>query len=107
MNFRFMRLLLFFDLPMETSKNRADYGRFRKFLVKNGFIMMQKSVYSRLVVNNVVSASVKQKVAKNLPPEGVVEMLEVTENQFSRIDYLVGEKQSLVEESMDRVVEYD
>ena len=90
MNFRFMRLLLFFDLPMETSKNRADYGRFRKFLV-----------------NNVVSASVKQKVAKNLPPEGVVEMLEVTENQFSRIDYLVGEKQSLVEESMDRVVEYD
>lgn len=107
MNFRFMRLLLFFDLPMETSKNRADYGRFRKFLVKNGFIMMQKSVYSRLVVNNVVSASVKQKVAKNLPSEGVVEMLEVTENQFSRIDYLVGEKQSLVEESMDRVVEYD
>ena len=92
---------------METSKNRADYGRFRKFLVKNGFIMMQKSVYSRLVVNNVVSASVKQKVAKNLPSEGVVEMLEVTENQFSRIDYLVGEKQSLVEESMDRVVEYD
>lgn len=107
MNFRFMRLLLFFDLPMKTSKNRSDYGRFRKFLVKNGFIMMQKSVYSRLVANNVVSAAVKQKVSKNLPPEGVVEMLEVTENQFSRIDYLVGEKQSLVEESMDRVVEYD
>lgn len=107
MNYRFMRLLLFFDLPMETSKNRTDYGRFHKFLIKNGFIMMQKSVYSRLVVNNVVSAAVKQKVAKNLPPEGIIEMLEVTENQFSRIDYLVGEKQSLVEESMDRLVEYD
>lgn len=100
-----MRLILFFDLPMETAQNRRDYTLFHKFLVKNGFIMMQKSVYSRLVVNNVISSAVKDKVAKNLPPEGIVELLEVTENQFSRIEYLVGEKQTLVEESMDRIVE--
>lgn len=100
-----MRLLLFFDLPMETAKNRHDYAVFHKFLVKNGFIMMQKSVYSRLVVNNVTSVAVKEKVAKNLPPEGIVELLEVTENQFSRIEYLVGEKQTLVEESLDRIIE--
>lgn len=105
MNNRFMRLLLFFDLPMETAKNRHDYAVFHKFLVKNGFIMMQKSVYSRLVVNNVTSVAVKEKVAKNLPPEGIVELLEVTENQFSRIEYLVGEKQTLVEESLDRIIE--
>lgn len=66
---------------------------------------MQKSVYSRLVVNNVTSVAVKEKVAKNLPPEGIVELLEVTENQFSRIEYLVGEKQTLVEESLDRIIE--
>ena len=53
--------------------------------------MMQKSVYSKLVINNVTSAAVKSKVAENLPPIGIVELLEVTENQFSRIDYLVGE----------------
>lgn len=100
-----MRLILFFDLPMETSKNRHDYAVFHKYLIKNGFIMMQKSVYSRLVVNNVTSQAIKEKVAKNLPPEGIVELLEVTENQFSRIEYLVGEKQSLVEDSMDRLVE--
>ena len=91
-----MRLLLFFDLPVETSKDRREYSRFHKFLIKNGFIMMQKSVYSKLVINN---------VSKNLPPVGIIEMLEVTENQFSRIDYLVGEKQTLVEESMDRLIE--
>ena len=100
-----MRLLVFFDLPMETSKNRHDYAVFHKYLIKNGFIMMQKSVYSKLVVNNVTSLAVKEKIAQNLPPEGLVELLEVTENQFGRIDYLVGEKQTLIEESMDRIIE--
>lgn len=105
MNYRFMRLLIFFDLPMETSKNRRDYTVFHKYLIKNGFIMMQKSVYSKLVINGVTSQTVKERVSRNLPPDGIVELLEVTENQFSRIDYLVGEKQSAVVESMDRLIE--
>ena len=105
MNNKFMRLLIFFDLPMETSKDRKEYAAFHKFLIKNGFIMMQKSVYSKLVINNVTSEAVKTKVSKNLPSAGMVELLEVTENQFSRIEYLVGDKQSLVEESMDRLIE--
>lgn len=100
-----MRLLLFFDLPTETSKNRLDYTHFHKFLIKNGFIMMQKSVYSKLVINNVTSAAVKAKISKNLPPTGIIELLEVTENQFSRIEYLIGEKQSVIEESMERLIE--
>lgn len=105
MNNRFMRLLIFFDLPVETSKERKEYAKFHKFLIKNGFIMMQKSVYSKLVINNVTSTAVKQKISANVPPDRVVEMLEVTENQFSRIEYLVGNKQTLVEESMDRLIE--
>ena len=100
-----MRLMLFFDLPMQTDKNIRDYNHFRKFLIKSGFIMMQKSVYTKLVVNNVASQAVRQKVKKNLPPEGIVEMLEVTENQFSRIEYMVGEGQKTVIDSMDRLVE--
>lgn len=105
MNNRFMRLLIFFDLPVETSRERKEYAKFHKFLIKNGFIMMQKSVYSKLVINNVTSTAVKQKISANVPPDGVVEMLEVTENQFLRIEYLVGNKQTLVEESMDRLIE--
>ena len=100
-----MRLLVFFDLPTETTKDRREYSKFHKFLIKNGFIMMQKSVYSKLVINNVTSAAVKTVITKNVPPAGIVEMLEITENQFSRIDYLVGEKQTLVEESTDRLIE--
>ncbi len=105
MNNKFMRLLIFFDLPVETSKDRKEYAKFHKFLIKSGFIMMQKSVYSKLVINNVTSEAVKTKVSDNLPPSGIVEMLEVTENQFSRIEYLVGDKQTLVEESMERLIE--
>lgn len=105
MNNKFMRLLLFFDLPMETSKNRKEYARFHKFLIKNGFIMMQKSVYSKLSVNNVMSEAVKKRIACNLPSDGVIELLEITENQFSRIEYLSGEKQTLIEETMARYIE--
>ena len=105
MNNKFMRLLLFFDLPMETTKDRREYSCFHKFLIQNGFIMMQKSVYSKLVINNVTSAAVKEKISKNLPPSGIIELLEVTENQFSKIEYLIGEKQTLIEESMDRIIE--
>ena len=105
MSYRFMRALVFFDLPTETNEDKRNYRQFRKLLIKNGFIMMQKSVYSKLVINNVTSTAVKQKVSANVPPDGVVEMLEVTENQFSRIEYLVGNKQTLVEESMDRLIE--
>ena len=67
--------------------------------------MMQKSVYSKLVINNVTSAAVKAKISKSLPPTGIIELLEVTENQFSRIEYLIGEKQSVIEESMERLIE--
>lgn len=105
MNYKFMRLMLFFDLPMLTDKDRREYNRFHKYLLRNGFIMMQKSVYTKLVINNVTSAAVKQRVRDNVPNEGIVELLEITENQFSKIEYLVGEEQQLVIDTVDRLVE--
>ncbi len=105
MNLRFMRLLVFFDLPMQTDKNRLEYNRFRKFLIKSGFIMMQKSVYTKLVINNVTSLAVKKTVREHLPPEGLVEMLEITERQFSSIEYLSGSAQTMILDSTERYVE--
>ena len=105
MNYKFMRLMVFFDLPMLTDKDRREYNRFHKYLLRNGFIMMQKSVYTKLVINNVTSEAVKQRIRNNLPNDGLVELLEITENQFSKIEYLVGEEQQLVIDSIDRLVE--
>ena len=46
-----MRVLVFFDLPVITSENRRAYSKFRKFLLKNGFMMLQESVYCKLALN--------------------------------------------------------
>lgn len=87
-----MRILVFFDLPTETSKDRKIYARFRKFLIKEGFIMMQESVYCKLTLNNSVTNSIREKINKNKPPKGIVQMLVITEKQFASMEYLVGEK---------------
>ena len=52
MNYRFMRVLVFFDLPVLTAKERREYRRFRNELLKNGFIMLQESVYCKLALNS-------------------------------------------------------
>lgn len=59
-----MRVLIFFDLPMETAKERKIYSKFRKFLINEGFIMMQKSVYTKLALNNSIVNSIKKKYTK-------------------------------------------
>lgn len=107
MNYRFMRVVVFFDLPMQTSKEKAEYASFRKFLIKNGFIQMQYSVYTKLAINKTVSTSIKNLVKANTPKSGLVQMLEVTENQFCNIEYLVGSKKNQVLDSSSRVVRYD
>ena len=55
-----MRMIVFFDLPVLTSKQRRDYREFRKFLLKSGFLMLQESVYCKLVQNPVLQMFSKQ-----------------------------------------------
>ena len=85
-----MRIILFFDLPTETAQERREYSRFRKFLIKNGFFMMQESVYCKLALNQTSVNSVLDTVRKNKPPAGLVQALVVTEKQFSKMEYIVG-----------------
>ena len=89
MIYRFMRILVFFDLPTETAKDRKNYSQFRKFLIKEGFIMMQESVYAKLVLNNSITNSIKDKISKNKPQKGIVQMLIITEKQFNSMEYIV------------------
>jgi CRISPR-associated protein Cas2 len=100
-----MRLIVFFDLPMISDSDKREYTKFRKFLIKNGFIMMQQSVYSKLVLNNSVSSSVEDAVRKNLPARGLIEMLKITEKQYGSIEYLRGKGQTMIVESDSRLVE--
>ena len=104
MSFRFMRVMVFFDLPTETAKDRKIYNKFRKFLINEGFIMMQESVYAKLALNNSIVNSIKDKINKNRPPKGIVQLLVITEKQFSSIEYIVGNKTSNVVDNTERFV---
>lgn len=99
-----MRVMIFFDLPTETAKDRKIYNKFRKFLINEGFIMLQESVYAKLALNNSIVNSIKDKINKNRPPKGIVQILVITENQFSSIEYIVGNKTSNVVDNTERFV---
>lgn len=100
-----MRVIVLFDLPTETAKDLREYRLFRTFLIRSGFIMMQESVYTKLAINPSVAELVKNQVRKNLPPDGLVQMLTVTEKQFQSMELLLGNAQSVYCDSTDRVVE--
>jgi len=104
MSYRFMRTLVFFDLPTETLDDKRNYRRFRKVLLKNGFMMIQESVYTRMVITPSAERSVVNTIRKNKPPSGIVQILTVTEKQFSNMEYIVGEFKSDIIDSDERLI---
>ena len=104
MSYRYMRIMVLFDLPVLTEKQRRDYREFRKYLLKAGFFMMQESVYCKLVQNAGVADVVQESIRKNKPGEGLVQILRVTEKQFAKMEYVVGENKSLVLDTDGRLV---
>lgn len=99
-----MRVIVFFDLPTETAKDRKIYSKFRKSLIDNGFIMLQESVYAKLALNMQIANSIKRSVYKNKPPKGIVQLLIITEKQFENIEYIVGQKPEDILDNTERLV---
>lgn len=99
-----MRVMVFFDLPVQTLEQRREYTHFRKYLIQSGFMMLQESVYSKLALNTSIASAVVANVKKNKPPEGLVQLMTVTEKQYSKMEYIVGEAHTEVLESDDRLV---
>lgn len=99
-----MRIIVFFDLPTETPQERRAYTYFRKALVKNGFIMMQESVYTKIALNSTAAEVIKAFVRTQRPSNGLVQMLVITEKQFENIEYITGTAQSEVIDSAERLV---
>lgn len=100
-----MRTIIFFDLPVASTQDRREYSRFHRFLIKNGFMMMQESVYCKLALNANVQASLLANIRKHKPPKGIVQILNVTEKQFSKIEYLVGNYNGDIINSDERLIE--
>lgn len=97
--YRIMWIFVFFDLPTETKKDRKAAGYFRKTLLKDGFAMMQYSVYLRHCASS-ESADVHEKRVKgNLPKSGKVSILRITDKQYGNIMNYWGKEKQITEPS--------
>lgn len=99
-----MRAIVMFDLPTQTNEDKRNYRKFRRTLVKNGFIMMQESVYCRMILNQSIEHTLIEMIKKNKPPKGLVQIMTVTEKQFAKTVYIVGQSESEVVDSDERFI---
>lgn len=85
-----MRLMVFFDLPTKTKADKRAYTLFRRFLIQDGYDMIQWSVYGRIVNGFDDAQTHFKRLEKNLPEYGSVRCLQVSEKQYANIKLLVG-----------------
>ena len=86
-----MRTLVMFDLPTETNSDRRHYRQFRRFLLREGFVMMQESIYTKICINAHMVDKVAVAIDAHKPPKGIVQVLSVTERQFINMKLITGQ----------------
>jgi len=85
-----MRMLCMFDLPVDTAYERRAYREFRKNLIREGFTMIQYSVYLRTCPNRDYIERLAKRVALFTPKQGHIRLISVTERQYQEMKILVG-----------------
>lgn len=93
-----------FDLPVITDKERKIATNFRKFLLDDGYIMMQFSVYSRICKNNDDLQKHINRLKIHSPKNGNIRMLQITEKQYSNIIMFAGSKEVEEDISIDSLL---
>ena len=90
--YRIMWILVLFDLPTETKKDRKAYADFRKNLQRDGFTMFQFSIYVRHCASSENAAVHIKRVKSFLPEYGKVGIMCITDKQFANIELFYGRK---------------
>ena len=88
--YRVMWLFVMFDLPVTTKKERRAASQFRKNLQKDGFTMMQYSIYTRHCASKEVLQMHARRIRKMMPPGGQVSILKITDKQYENIENFWG-----------------
>lgn len=101
---RVMRTIVFFDLPNIYLKDRKNYQKFRKYLINEGFIMMQESVYSKIVLNAQQSILLVNRIKRDAPKKGIIQVMTITEKQYAQIEYIIGESQTKIIDSEEKLI---
>lgn len=101
---RIVRTIVFFDLPNIYAKDKRNYLQFRKFLINEGFLMMQESVYTKIILNSIQANLLIEKIKKNAPKKGIIQLMTITEKQYSQIKYIIGEPNTKIINSEERLI---
>lgn len=96
-----------FDLPVVTEKERKIATKFRNYLLDDGFIMMQYSVYSRICKNNDDLTKHINRIKANCPKTGNIRMIQVTENQYNSMIMFSGTKKTEEEISINNLIVFE
>lgn len=88
---KFMRMIVFFDLPVTEKAAQKAATKFRNFLINDGYLMIQYSVYSRVCNGYDAVKAHEKRLKQHLPPNGSVRLLTITEKQYESMQILLGE----------------
>ena len=88
-----MWLMVLFDLPTASKKDRKIYSDFRKRMLKDGFVMFQFSIYLRHCPSRENAEVHIKRVMRNLPPRGEVAILQITDKQFANMKIYHGKEE--------------
>ncbi len=101
---RIMRTIVFFDLPNVYARDKRNYTLFRKFLINEGFIMLQESVYSKICLNTQQCELLIQRVKKHAPKKGIIQALNITEKQYAQMEYIIGASANKIIDNDERLL---
>ena len=101
---RILRTIVFFDLPNNYANDKRNYLLCRKFLINEGFLMMQESVYTKIILNSIQANLLIEKIKKNAPKKGIIQLITITEKQYSQIKYIIGEPNTKIINSEERLI---
>lgn len=94
-----------FDLPQETDKQKKDYRNFVKTLISSGFFRFQFSIYCKMCKDVRMANAFVDYLSKNVPSEGYVVSMQVTESQFNNMKVMLGDYKCDVIDSTDVYIE--
>ncbi|MBL4885004.1 MAG: CRISPR-associated endonuclease Cas2 [Planctomycetaceae bacterium] len=95
--YRGMWIFAMFDLPVKTKTQRKKSSQFRNLLLKQGFSMLQYSVYARYCPSEESAKTLRGRLCQKLPSPGHVRLLMVTDRQFGKMDVFYGKKKTKAE----------
>jgi CRISPR-associated protein Cas2 len=98
-----MWVIVLFDLPTDDKIARKQYSNFRKFLLQDGFTMMQYSVYKRHSSSDENACVHINRVKQHLPDDGEVRIVKITDKQFGRIEVFYGKNRKSIEKAPEQL----